>query len=52
MTISGEQIKAARDLLGWSRIKLAIESDVGSGVITSFETGPRVPQGASVDRLV
>jgi hypothetical protein len=31
----------ARGLLGWSRAKLAIESNVGAHVITGFENATR-----------
>ena len=37
MTITGEQLRAARHLLGWSRIKLAVASLVGRYRIEIFE---------------
>jgi hypothetical protein len=46
MTITGAQVKAARELLGWSLIKLTLASGVGSGAIKLFETGERIPPRA------
>jgi hypothetical protein len=42
MTITGEQVKEARKLLGWSRIELMLASGIGSGVIKVFETSKHV----------
>jgi hypothetical protein len=39
VTISPEQIKAARGLLGWSYVKLSINSGVGLVVVQKIETG-------------
>ena len=41
MTITGEQVRAARKLLGWSRSDLAGHSGVSSTTIGNFETGRR-----------
>jgi NAD(P)H-nitrite reductase large subunit len=41
MTITGKQIIIARGLLGWSRAKLAVESGVGTYIITGFENATR-----------
>ena len=41
MTITGAQLRTARELIGWSRAKLAKVSDVGGGRITDFETNRR-----------
>jgi transcriptional regulator with XRE-family HTH domain len=41
MTITGEQVRAARKLLGWSRSDLAGHSGVSSTTIENFETGRR-----------
>jgi ribosome-binding protein aMBF1 (putative translation factor) len=41
MIISGEQVIAARKLLGWSRSDLAGHSGVSSTTIANFETGRR-----------
>jgi transcriptional regulator with XRE-family HTH domain len=43
MTITGAQVKAARELLGWSQIKLTLASGIDSGAIRRFETGKRLP---------
>ena len=39
MTITGEQVKAARLLLGWSQSKLAAETGVTAATIAKFEEG-------------
>jgi hypothetical protein len=51
MTISPSQIKAARDLLGWTKVMLALQSGVGSFVIDKFERGERTLQPGSLDAL-
>jgi DNA-binding XRE family transcriptional regulator len=38
MTITPDQCKAARDLLGWSRAKLARVAGVGQTTVYSFES--------------
>jgi ribosome-binding protein aMBF1 (putative translation factor) len=43
MTITAAQIKAARELLGWSQIKLTLASGIDAGAIRRFETGKRLP---------
>ena len=43
MTITGPQVKAARQLLGWSKIKLTLASGIDGGAIRRFETGRRLP---------
>jgi DNA-binding XRE family transcriptional regulator len=41
MVITGEKVRAARRLLGWSRSELAGHSGVSSTTIGNFETGRR-----------
>jgi hypothetical protein len=36
MTISGEQVKAARELIGLSKLTLAVQIQVGLRAITEF----------------
>ena len=43
MTITGDQIKAARKLLGWSRTKLASRSGLTDSTLAVFEAGTRNP---------
>ena len=43
MTITAAQVKAARELLGWSQIKLTVASGIDGGAIRRFETGKRIP---------
>jgi len=40
--ITGEQVKAARNLLGWSQMKLALEADISQKTLANFENGQRV----------
>ena len=42
MPITGAQVKAARELLGWSQIKLTLASGIDGGAIRRFETGERL----------
>jgi hypothetical protein len=49
--MTGTQLTIARGLLGWSRAKLAVESDVGTYVITGFENATRQLSGNAVDQL-
>jgi hypothetical protein len=51
MTITGAQTMIARGLLGWSRAKLAVESEVGTHVITGFENATRELGEKAVDQL-
>jgi DNA-binding XRE family transcriptional regulator len=37
MTITPDQCKAVRDLLGWSRVKLARAAGIGRTTVYSFE---------------
>ena len=43
MTISPEQCRAARAMLGWSQDQLASDSKVAKGTIANFELGKRIP---------
>ena len=43
MTISAEQCRAARALLGWSQDQLAQRSKVAKATIANFEAGKRAP---------
>jgi transcriptional regulator with XRE-family HTH domain len=37
--ITGEQVKAARKLLGWSQVRLSSKSGFGDSTIAKFERG-------------
>jgi transcriptional regulator with XRE-family HTH domain len=37
MTITGAQIKAVRQLLGWSRMKLAVQAEINFRRLLQFE---------------
>jgi hypothetical protein len=52
MTITATQMKAARGLLGWSRLKLSVKSDVGVFVIGRFESGLRVPRSETLNNII
>ena len=39
--ITGQQVKAARKLLEWSQIELALEANVDPSTIVNFEGGKK-----------
>lgn len=43
MTITPEQSKAARSLLGWTQKELAENAGVGISTVVDFESSKRVP---------
>ena len=43
MTLTGEHIRTARQLLGWSQIALAVRAGVGINQLKNFESGKRAP---------
>lgn len=43
MSITSEQCRAARAILGWSQEQLASASKVAKATIANFEAGKRVP---------
>src|SRR5215216_747814 len=49
--ITGQRIKAARELLGWTRYRLAPRAGIGHTLLRQFEAGARVPDEASAGRL-
>ena len=49
--ISGEQLRAARALAGWSQGKLAMEARVSRGVVDGYERGVRTPSRKNVEDL-
>jgi ribosome-binding protein aMBF1 (putative translation factor) len=51
VNITAKQVKAARGLLGWSVIKLAVKSNVGKFVIDGFEHGTGAPQSTTIAQL-
>jgi transcriptional regulator with XRE-family HTH domain len=48
MTITGEQVRAARELLGWPRSTLARKSRLSESTITNLENGRRTLSPLSV----
>jgi transcriptional regulator with XRE-family HTH domain len=51
MTITGAQLKAARQLLGWTQDKLAVEARLSPSTIGHFESGRRQPAALIVDMI-
>jgi transcriptional regulator with XRE-family HTH domain len=51
MTITGQQVKAARALLDWTQDKLAVEIRVSPSITGHFETGKRRPSMRIVSTL-
>ena len=49
--LTPEQVKAARELLGWSRIRLASRIGVGEVSIAILEGGVRLPQNFDLNRV-
>ena len=49
--ITGAQIKAARELLGWTPYRLAPRAGMGHTLLRQFEAGARVPDEESAARL-
>ncbi|PBC02657.1 helix-turn-helix transcriptional regulator [Mesorhizobium sp. WSM3860] len=41
--LSGQQLKAARALLNWSRVRLAAKANLSEATISEFENGFRTP---------
>ena len=52
--ITGEQVKAARKLLGWSQLKLSLEANVTTSSIVDIEKGRSRPviSGRSLQRAL
>jgi len=51
MTLPGAQVKEARELLGWTRAKLACEAGVSPSSVDRLERGTR-PPAAWVEALI
>jgi transcriptional regulator with XRE-family HTH domain len=49
--ITGEQVKAARKLLGWSQMTLALEASLDQSTIAKFERGESRPSVLSVSKI-
>jgi transcriptional regulator with XRE-family HTH domain len=49
--ITVPQIKAARKLLGWSQVRLALEAGVAQRTIGDYERGKRNPEGLSASKI-
>jgi transcriptional regulator with XRE-family HTH domain len=46
------QCRAARALLGWTQLDLAVASSVSTDTVRNFETHVRVPRRASLEQMV
>jgi transcriptional regulator with XRE-family HTH domain len=51
MTISAEQCRAARGLLGWSQADLSRASQTATKTIADFERGARAPYERTLDDI-
>lgn len=51
MTITAEQCRAGRALLGWSQDRLATDSKVAKATIANFESGKRAPYERTIADL-
>jgi transcriptional regulator with XRE-family HTH domain len=49
--ITGEQVKAARKLLGWSQVRLAGQSGFADATIAKFERGESRPSVLSLTTI-
>jgi transcriptional regulator with XRE-family HTH domain len=49
--ITGEQIRAARKLLGWSQLALALEASLDQSTVAKFERGESRPSVLSVSAI-
>jgi transcriptional regulator with XRE-family HTH domain len=49
--ITGEQIKAARKLLGWSQMTLALEANIEQSTVAKFERGESRPSVLTVSTI-
>jgi transcriptional regulator with XRE-family HTH domain len=49
--ILGEQVRAARGLLGWSQQELADAAEVGLSTVKTFESGKRKPIRANMTAI-
>ena len=51
ITLTGEHIRAARQLLGWSQVALAVRAGVGINQLKNFERGVTEPRHATIAAL-
>jgi transcriptional regulator with XRE-family HTH domain len=49
--ITGEQVKAARKLLSWSQLTLALEASVAPSTVQKFERGESRPSVLCVSTI-
>ena len=50
-TLSAEQSREARELLTWSRVRLAAKSNLSEATIRDFEIGRRIPNPGTLTRI-
>ena len=51
MTVSGKQIAAARQLVGFTQADLAVAAGVSDETIMNWETGNRAPRPQTVEKV-
>jgi transcriptional regulator with XRE-family HTH domain len=49
--ITGEQVKAARKLLGWSQLDLALRAQIPESSLSAFEQSGRLPAEARLEAI-
>ena len=52
MKVAGNQIAAARELLGITQAELARSAGVSDPTVVNFETGKNAPHRATLDKIV
>jgi transcriptional regulator with XRE-family HTH domain len=49
--ITGEQVKAARKLLGWSQMTLALDAGINQATVMKFERGGSRAEGRTISAI-
>ena len=49
--ITGKQVRAARELLGWSQMTLALEANIEQSTVAKFERGESRPSVLTVSTI-
>lgn len=49
--LSANQLRAARSLLNWSRVRLGAKANLSEGTISDFENGVRKPRPHNIEAV-
>jgi transcriptional regulator with XRE-family HTH domain len=49
--LSADQLRAARSLLNWSRVRLGAKANLSEGTISDFENGVRKPRPHNIEAV-